>query len=120
MRINVIPVQQALRGATMFGPVAIPLDLTKVSVWISRAQLLDPALGLSWSIMLSLDGGVSWRSWGGAGTVGGVVLNAKTGLTEPESGLTIMLPEPTNPDRQIEGVLVLSKSARLSVAVEFT
>src|SRR3990167_9616049 len=94
--------RQYPKSTQTFGPVAVPIGMMKVAIKVDRLDLTDAAVGLSWSIMLSLDAGLSWRPWGGAGTVGGIVLNGKTGLPEPESSLVVDLPEPANPDRQIE------------------
>lgn len=118
--IDLITRRQLPKGTISLGPVSIPLGATRLSLWVDRADLTDAAVGLSWSIMLSFDAGLSWRPWGGAGTIGGVVINAKTGLPEPRSDLTVALPSPENPNRQIEGVLVLSKAARLAVGLELT
>ena len=60
------------------------------------------------AMVLSLDGGVSWRAFGSCGAEGGA-----TGATE--SGYEITVPEPGNPNRQIAAVLAVTGAITLGI-----
>ena len=114
--ITALPNQTYPAGTRTFGPVAIPTGLTVVTVAISRASL-SPTVRLDWALELSQDGGTTWLPWGGAGTVGGDVINPSTGLPLTDSSFAVFLPNPANPLRRARGSLTLSEPTRLSLTI---
>ena len=51
-----------------FGPVAIPDAVRQITVEIEHDGIVMP--GIAWGLMLSFDGGATWRPGGAAGTYG--------------------------------------------------
>lgn len=106
-------------GTTSFGPVTPPLGMSKIQVAIDRTLLTSVTLVVSWAIELSRDSGLTWVSWGGGGTIGGVLVD---NLLNPitESSFTVNFGSPTDPATQVRGtitsneVVVTSVTARIS------
>jgi hypothetical protein len=115
--VSIAPMQAFTRGAIVYAPRNIPVDATSVVVTLDRSAMTgdpvaktgDARVGIAWSIFLSLDGGVSWTPWGGAGTVGGNI------PATPTSFFTIALPDPTNPNRQVAAVFAVSGNITLAI-----
>ena len=86
------------RTIASFNP---PDGIVAVRFALTRAQL-SATIQIDWSLDVSQDSGASWLPWGGAHTVGGVVLD-KFGQPFPESSFLIPLPAPSNPQTRVRG-----------------
>jgi hypothetical protein len=103
-------------GTFPFGPVNLPTGIESAECRIDRTALTSTTLQINWSFELSQDDGINWLSWGGAGTVGGVIQD-EGGNTLTFSAFTVQLPNPTNPNRRIRGSMSLNETATLNVKV---
>jgi len=112
-----IQVPQAFtRGTTIYPPRAIPAATERVRLVFDRTAFTgdpvgktgDARVAVVLAMVLSLDGGVSWRAFGSCGAEGGA-----TGATE--SGYEITVPEPGNPNRQIAAVLAVTGAITLGI-----
>ena len=105
-RVIILPKVLLPEGIRLLGPVTIPDGLTDIELTLEHDGGVLP--GIAWGLMLSLDGGVTWRPHGAAGTVGAQV--------ELTNGFRVRLPP--GPSRQVKGFLWLS--AEFSVGVSVT
>ncbi|MBA7553202.1 hypothetical protein ES705_45789 [subsurface metagenome] len=118
-KINVIVAEITTEGTRHSNSLAVPVGAKSVRVMMPRKDMLDDKIAFACQLFLSLDDGKSWRPWGGAGTVGGVVIDSATGITATESGMEMTLPEPTNSKRRIKTTVSISNEAKIGLDVEF-
>lgn len=115
-----VPIQamQAFtRGTTIYNPRNIPQGTTAVKIAIDRSSMTgdpvaktgDARVAIAWSTFLSLDDGLSWMAWGGAGASGGDIGVA-------ESAFTIALPDSASTSRQVAAVMAVTGAITLGIA----
>lgn len=95
-------------GIRTYGPRTIPDAIRMITLEIAHGGGVQP--GLAWGLMLSMDGGVTWRPFGAAGTHG-----QQSGLS---SGLTVSLPAGSG--RQVQAFIWTSQSMTLEISVTVT
>ena len=116
--VPVIATVTLLPGKQDFPAIAIDKGMSLVTAVIDRATMASASLQIDWSLELSLDGGVTWVFWGGAGTKGGLLLSPKA-LPVTESTLSVELPQPDNPDRQIRGQVTVDEAVTTALTLRF-
>jgi len=108
-----------LKGTEDLADIDIPVDMTEVDVFIDRTNLTDSKIAVAVQCFLSLDNGISWKPWGGFGTIGGEIINSETKKAETKSGMISKLPEPKNKNRKIRLTITLSDKATIALKYEF-
>jgi|SRR6185436_6960143 len=97
-------------GSRTLGPVTLPVGLTACALVLDGTTMTDPALRLTVTLDLSLDGGVTWASdvrshatdpFPVTATMSGGMIDGRTGLQRTTYYLSVgTIPDPTNPNRQ--------------------
>lgn len=109
----------ALKGTQDSQDYNIPLNVTEADVFIDRTYLTDKKVSVACQVFLSLDGGDSWKTFGGFGAQGGNIINSVTKQVETKSGMILYIPEPENPNRKIRVTLTGTDTLKTSVKCEF-
>jgi|SRR6267142_3257721 len=106
-------------GVTSFGPITPPIGLTSIQIAVDRTLLTSITLKINWSIELSRDSGATWKSWGGAGAVGGALLDS---LSNPitESSFTVNFDSLTDVATRVRGSITSNEIVITSVTVRMT
>ena len=118
-KTNVVPVETKTESTRYSDLITVPLNAELVKITMPRKDMLDKKVAYAIQLFLSLDGGISWRPWGGMGTVGGEVIDSATKEIATESGMTTKLLESTNPNRMIKATLSVSAETKTGLDVEF-
>src|SRR6267143_5580704 len=104
-------------GATAFGPVTPPPDLSNIQVAIDRTFLTSVTLAITLALEMSLDGGITFVPWIGMNTNGGTTISPKTGLLVATDLLRGELPVPTGANTRIRGSVVSNEVAVTTVTL---
>jgi len=125
--ITAIASVSAPAGISSFGPIAVPVGISSIEACIERAEL--GTLRIDWALEFSIDGGVNWLPWGGAGTEGGVILD-RLGQPSVESSFIVSFVrrlrdgtiepgfETTNPNRALRGSITRRETLRTTVTLK--
>lgn len=103
-------------GTRNLGPTSIPTGLTKAVLSLAGGAMTDPALTVTLQLDLSIDGGATWASTnrGPATDPYPTSSTIRGGGTRPRGGaqteyiIGAVLPDPTNPGRQMRGTLTIA------------
>ena len=101
-----------------FGPVAMPVGLSMVRLWIDVSQMVTPDQFFDVTVDLSLDNGATWAFLFGFTRIGAILINPKTQLVDTQSMMQVPLPSPALSTRQVRGTLVVTGTVPLSALVE--
>ena len=118
-KINVITSELKLEGTRYSNTIAIPLNAEYIKVSMPRKDMLDDKIAFAIQLFLSLDNGISWKPWGGMGTVGGEIIDNVTSEVSTESGMEMHLPEPANSTRKVKATISISNEAKVGMDMEF-
>ena len=113
-KVDVIVSELKTEGTRHSNVLAVPLGAKFVRVSMPRKDMTDTKIAFACQLFLSLDGGTSWKPWGGAGTVGGEIIDSITKQIVTESGMEMALPEPSNPNRKVKGTVSISSEAKVA------
>jgi hypothetical protein len=105
-------------GTYPFGPVTVPLNAVRATAIIDRVPLTNATLRINWLLELSQDAGGTWLPWGAAGTSGGSIINPKTGSPYTASSSTVLLPNPTNPNRRARGSVTINRTTTTTLTID--
>lgn len=105
-----------LAGKTAFGPITPPPGLSTVQVAVDRTGLALLTQPINWQIDLSLDSGVTWLPWGGAGCQAGTVTDRNL-VVQTESSFTVSFPRPTDANTRVRGSITTLESVTTSVTI---
>lgn len=117
--IAIVDKKDFLSGTEDPDEISVPLGATEVDIFIDRTDLLDSKVAVAVQCFLSLNGGLSWKPWGGFGTTGGEMINSKTMVVDTKSGMISKLPEPDNKNRKLRLTITLSSGANTALKCEF-
>lgn len=95
------------------------LSAGQAQIGVSAARNNWPNSGsdvVSMTMEASLDGGISWQLLVGFTAAGGVVTNPWTHAVQATSDVTVMLPDPTNPNRQVRATVVIFSAINTAVS----
>lgn len=106
-----------LAGTTPFGPITPPPGLLSVQVAIDRTGLALLTQPINWKIELSLDAGVTWTFWGGAGCPAGTVTDPVSLAVYTESFFTMNFPRPTDANTRVRGSITTLEPLTTTVTV---
>lgn len=109
--------KDCIAGIHEISSVKVPVGATMVRARIDRRDM-DLSLTVLWGLELSLDGGKTWISHGGASAVGKPFYDPDTMKSATESWFETSLPEPKNPNRMLRGKMDLSKNSKLGLIIE--
>lgn len=115
---TVVPLGTYAAGIHPFGPSAVPMGATILTARLDRTQLLSPTLTINWGLELSQDAGATWLPWGAAGTVGGALVNPRTGLPITESSFRVELPSPADANFMVRGSVANNELATTMVNLD--
>jgi len=112
-------------GTRTLGPVTIPLGVTFVALELAGAAMTNPALALTVTLDLSLDGGTTWASVSPStptdpfpviATMEGGMLNKQGTFQDPYYLSVTGIPAPTNANRRVRATVVIA-GASLTTAI---
>jgi hypothetical protein len=113
-----LPIISQPAGVYLFGPATVPLGVVRATAKIDRVPLVSATLRIDWTLELSQDAGVTWLQRDAAGTVGGSVINPRTGLPFTVSSFTQTLPNPTNANRRVRGSVTINEVATTTLTLD--
>lgn len=116
--MDLISKTEIVRGTLEPGDIAVPLGVTEMEVSIDQTEMKTPGVACRVGSFLSLDGGLTWRPWGGFGCVSGERLDVETGKLATKSCMIIKVPEPKNPNRKIRTTITLTGNATTALRCE--
>lgn len=114
--ITVLPNGTYAIGTRNLGPASVPQNLTLAKLALDGASMTNPALHVELTLDFSLDGGTTWASTTPSRATDpyplGITLDGgaldKSGNPRAEYFVNAPLPDPTNPNRRIRGVVTIA------------
>jgi hypothetical protein len=114
---DLISEKTIIAGTQHSSVIDISVGAKELDLFIDRTYLTDPDIACAVQLFLSLDGGKSWKPWGGFGTVGGEIKDDAQKV-QNKSGMRTSLPQPENKNRKIMATITATAELKTSLQYE--
>jgi hypothetical protein len=115
--IQVLPLATYPGGTFTFPATAVPLGVTDAELTANVATQPDPLPSFVLNLEVSFDAGATWLPGGGASRQAGPKGFNRLGQPATTLGFKATFLQPTNPNRQVRGSLVLGGPCAASASV---